>query len=115
MKTHAEIGAKLLDGDDSALMCMARQIALSHHEKWDGTGYPNGLQGEEIPLVGRIAAVADVFDALTSVRPYKHAWSIESASDYLKENRGRHFCPQLVDAFFDIFPKIIEIKQAYSD
>ena len=97
MKTHAAIGAKLLDGDDSDLMQMAREIALSHHEKWDGSGYPNGLSGEAIPISGRIAAVADVFDALTSVRPYKKAWTVETAVDLIRENSGKHFDPALVE------------------
>ena len=78
MKTHAEIGGKLLEGDDSDLLCMAREIAYTHHEKWDGSGYPNGLAGDAIPQSARITALADVFDALTSARPYKKAWTVES-------------------------------------
>ncbi|MFO8023565.1 HD domain-containing phosphohydrolase [Thiohalophilus sp.] len=115
MKTHAAIGAKLLDGDDSDLLRMAREIALSHHEKWDGSGYPNGLAGEDIPQAGRIAALADVFDALTSERPYKKAWSVEDAVSLIKENRGKHFDPQLVDVFLEQLPAILEIRARYSD
>jgi len=115
MKTHAAIGGKLLDGDDSELMCMAREIALTHHEKWDGSGYPNGLSGEAIPVAGRIAALADVFDALTSERPYKQAWSVEAAVDLIKENSGKHFDPKLVELFLSNLPMIIEIKEKYSE
>ncbi|MFA6902257.1 MAG: HD domain-containing phosphohydrolase [Gallionellaceae bacterium] len=115
MKTHAAIGGKLLDGDDSDLMRMAREIALSHHEKWDGSGYPNGLAGDAIPQAGRIAALADVFDALTSARPYKNAWTIEAAVNLIGENRGKHFDPQLVDLFMRELPGIVEISRHYSE
>jgi len=106
MKTHTTIGGKLLEGDDSDLMRMAREIALSHHEKWDGSGYPAGLTGEDIPLSGRIAALADVYDALTSQRPYKKAWPVEDAVNLIKENRGKHFDPSLVDVFLDKLDEI---------
>ena len=115
MKTHAAIGAQLLDSDDSDLMRMARDIALSHHEKWDGSGYPNGLSGEDIPIAGRIAALADVFDALTSVRPYKKAWTVTAAVDLIKENRGQHFDPQLVDIFLRNLPGIEAIRERFSE
>jgi putative two-component system response regulator len=115
MKTHAVIGAHILDGDDSDLMRWASEIALSHHEKWDGSGYPNGLSGEAIPLTGRIAALADVFDALTSARPYKKAWPVEAAVGLIKENCGAHFDPNLVDAFLEQLPEILKIQQQYSD
>jgi putative two-component system response regulator len=115
MKTHAAIGGKLLDGDGSDLMRMAREIALSHHEKWDGSGYPNGLSGDAIPQAGRIAALADVFDALTSARPYKKAWTIEAAVNLIGENRGKHFDPQLVALFMHELPGIIEISRHYSE
>lgn len=115
MKTHASIGAKLLEGDDSDLMRMAREIALTHHEKWDGSGYPHGLSGEAIPMCGRIAALADVFDALTSERPYKKAWTVAAAVDLIKENRGRHFDPALVDAFLAVLPSIEEIRRHYAE
>jgi len=115
MKTHAAIGAQLLEGDDSELMRMARDIALSHHEKWDGSGYPQGLAGEAIPQAGRIAALADVFDALTSVRPYKQAWSVEAAVDYIRDHRGRQFDPALVDAFLRQLPGILDIRRRFAD
>jgi len=115
MKSHASIGAKLLDGDDSDLLLMAREIALTHHEKWDGSGYPNGLKGNSIPLAGRIAAVADVFDALTSERPYKKAWSVEDAVAYMQANTGKHFDPNLVELFITELPRVLEIKNRFSD
>lgn len=115
MKTHASIGAKLLDGDDSNLMRMAREIALSHHEKWDGSGYPNGLTGEDIPMSGRIAALADVFDALTSQRPYKKAWPVEDAVQLIKDNSGKHFDPQLVEVFLEKLPEIQAICERYRE
>ncbi|GAB4267052.1 MAG: two-component system response regulator [Methylomicrobium sp.] len=115
MKTHAVIGAQLLVGDDSDLLRMAHDIALTHHEKWDGSGYPNGLSGENIPQAGRIAAVADVFDALTSVRPYKKAWAVDDALNFIKDNRGKHFDPVLVDLFEQRFPAILEIRERFVD
>lgn len=111
MKSHAQIGADLLAGNDSSLMKMSREIALTHHEKWDGSGYPNGLSGQDIPESGRIAALADVFDALTSERPYKKAWSIDKALNLIEEQRGQHFDPQLVDVFFKELDQILEIKR----
>ena len=114
MKTHAAIGGKLLDGDDSDLMRMAREIALTHHEKWDGSGYPNGLAGEAIPQAGRIAALADVFDALTSERPYKKAWTITAAVDLIKENRGKHFDPDIVEVFLQELPGIVDIRERFA-
>lgn len=115
MKTHTEIGRKLLDGDDSELMRMARDIAYTHHEKWDGSGYPRGLAGAAIPIAGRIAAISDVFDALTSERPYKRAWPVKKALKLLRDNRGRHFDPALVDVFFDHLPDILDIRARYTD
>jgi putative two-component system response regulator len=115
MKTHAVIGGKLLEGDDSTLMHMAREIALTHHEKWDGSGYPNGLAGEAIPQAGRIAALADVFDALTSVRPYKKAWTVEAAVDYIKESSGKHFDPRLVEVFLGELPGIETIRERFAE
>ncbi|AOY87642.1 two-component system response regulator [Marinobacter salinus] len=115
MKTHSEIGAKLLEGDDSDLLRMARDIALTHHEKWDGSGYPHGLAGESIPQAGRIAALADVFDALTSERPYKSAWTVEAAVALIKENSGKHFDPALVDVFLRELPNIIAIKEKFAE
>ena len=115
MKTHAAIGGKLLEGDDSTLMRMAREIAITHHEKWDGSGYPNGLVGEEIPQSGRIAALADVFDALTSVRPYKKAWTVEAAVGYIEENSGKHFDPKLVEVFLRELPGIEAICERFAE
>ena len=115
MKTHAEIGARLLDGDDSTLMQMARDIASCHHEKWDGSGYPRGLTGEAIPLAARIAALADVFDALTSERPYKQAWTIEAAMAWIRDGGGRHFDPQLIELFEDNLPAILQIRERFSE
>jgi putative two-component system response regulator len=115
MKAHATIGGRLLEGDESDLMVMAKNIALTHHEKWDGSGYPEGLLGEQIPIEGRIAAIADVYDALTSVRPYKHAWPASEAMDYIKSSSGKHFDPKLVDIFIDNIDEINEIKNQYQD
>ena len=115
MKTHSRIGADILSGDDSELLSMAREIALTHHEKWDGSGYPNGLKGEDIPMVGRIAALADVFDALTSERPYKKAWPIEDAVNLIKDEKGKHFDPELVEHFLSLLPEIIEIHDKYAE
>ncbi|HQT32153.1 MAG TPA: response regulator [Thiobacillus sp.] len=115
MKSHTLIGGKLLEGDNSTLMCMAREIALTHHEKWDGSGYPNGLAGEAIPQAGRIAALADVFDALISVRPYKKAWTVEAAVDLIRENSGRHFDPGLVEVFLRELPGIVAIRERFSE
>lgn len=115
MKAHAQIGADILSGDDSELMKMAHDIALTHHEKWNGEGYPNRLQGENIPLVGRITAIADVFDALTSERPYKKAWSVDDAINLIKEESGKHFEPRLVDCMLENLDKIIQIKNKHAE
>lgn len=115
MKTHAEIGAKLLDGDDSELMMMAKEIAWTHHEKWDGSGYPRGLRAEQIPMSGRIVALSDVFDALTSERPYKKAWDIERALDYIQENKARHFDPELTELFLSNTGEILAIRQRFAE
>jgi len=115
MKTHSTIGAEILSGHESELMQVAREIALTHHEKWDGSGYPKGRAGDEIPLVGRIVAIADVFDALTTVRPYKKAWNVEDAVDYIAENREVHFDPRLVDLFMKHLPDILAIRAKYPE
>lgn len=115
MQSHAQIGADILAGDDSTLLDMASEIALTHHEKWDGSGYPRGLKGEEIPLVGRLCALADVFDALTSERPYKMAWPEEDAVKYLVAESGRHFDPKLIEHFLALFPKIASIREMHSE
>ena len=115
MKQHVEFGGQILGVQDSELLQMARTIALSHHEKWDGSGYPLGLSGEQIPLVGRIAALADVFDALTSVRPYKRAWSVDEALEHTRRDSGRHFDPGLVARLEQVMPEIERVRQQYAD
>lgn len=115
MQRHPEIGADILGEHDSGLLRMAHTIALTHHEKYDGTGYPRGLVGEEIPLESRICAIADVFDALTSVRPYKKAWSIEDAVDHLQSQAGLHFDPTLVRLFVGLLPQVLEIQKRWAD
>ena len=102
IKTHTTLGAKMLSGSDSVFLKMAESIAISHHEKWDGSGYPFGIKGEEIPLAGRICAVADVFDALSSARPYKKAWTFEETMTEIRYLKTTHFDPRLVEAFQDI-------------
>jgi putative two-component system response regulator len=117
MKQHPEIGAKII-GDyakDSELFEMARIIALTHHEKWNGTGYPAGLAGEAIPIVGRIVAIADVFDALTTKRPYKEAWPVEKSVSLLQEEAGHHFDPTLVELFLSILPKALEVRAKWME
>lgn len=105
IKTHTTIGGRILGGSAFPLLQTAEQIALSHHERWDGTGYPRGLKGEEIPLVGRIVALADVFDALTNERPYKKAWSLEETAAEIKRQSGRQFDPRVVEAFFQLMAR----------
>ncbi|HZL47720.1 MAG TPA: HD domain-containing phosphohydrolase [Solirubrobacteraceae bacterium] len=102
VETHAEEGHRLLRGSSSSILDLAATIALSHHEKWDGTGYPRGVAGEGIPIEGRIVAVADVFDALTSDRVYRKAFTVEEAVEMMLEQRGRHFDPVLLDAFMEV-------------
>src|SRR5437879_3604442 len=102
VETHAEEGHRLVSGSSSSILGLAATIALSHQEKWDGSGYPRGLKGEEIPIEGRIVAVADVFDALTSDRVYRKAFSVEDAIQMMREQRGRHFDPVLLDAFLEV-------------
>jgi putative two-component system response regulator len=109
MRSHAAIGAELLAGSRSPVVQMGELIALTHHEKWDGSGYPRGLKGEEIPFVSRVTAICDVFDALISVRPYKSAWPIDQALEEVKRGAGKHFDPKLVTIFVRIFPEILEI------
>ena len=102
MKTHVELGSKLLAHGGSQLVQKAQLIALTHHERWNGSGYPRGLKGDDIPLVGQIVALADVFDTLTHERPYKSAWSIKDATTEICQQRGRWFSPRLVDAFLSV-------------
>ncbi len=115
MKMHPEIGAKILSGSRSELMQMAESISLSHQERWDGSGYPYGLKGEEIPLAGRIVAVADVFDALTSKRYYKDAFSVEESMKIIEDSSGKDFEPRLVEAFKNALPQMIKIVKELTD
>lgn len=115
MQQHPLIGAKIIGSFKSELMTLARETALYHHEKWDGTGYPHGIAGDEIPIASRIAAVSDVFDALTSARPYKAAWSVEKAADLIQKESGRHFDPRLVEVFMENFAEVVRIKERYTD
>jgi putative two-component system response regulator len=115
MQGHALIGAEIIGQHDHGVLALARNIALTHHEKWDGSGYPNGLAGAAIPLEGRICAIADVFDALTSVRPYKKAWTEEEALDFLVKQKGRHFDPVLVDLFLEQMPAIRAIRTRWAE
>jgi response regulator RpfG family c-di-GMP phosphodiesterase len=110
MQEHTTIGAELLSGHHSNLLKVARHIALTHHERWDGAGYPSGLREREIPLAGRITALCDVFDALTSPRPYKEAWPFEQAVHEIQLGKGRHFDPRLVDAFVE---NLLTIEQIH--
>lgn len=114
MKTHTNIGVTILTGNDS-LIAAARDIAGSHHERWDGTGYPQGLAGEQIPILARICSVADVFDALTSTRPYKKAWSLEEASAWVISESGKYFDPAIVEAFKAAMPEILRVRELYRD
>lgn len=113
MKTHTTKGAEILSNSSSELVQMAEQIALTHHEKYDGSGYPSGLKGEEIPLSGRITAICDVFDALLSKRPYKEAWDVEDVIEEVKKGAGSHFDPVLVDVFLKNINKFISIKEKF--
>ena len=115
MKTHTTIGAKLLDMHESELLDMARSVALTHHEKWDGSGYPQGLAGDSIPLVGRITAVCDVFDALTTKRVYKEAWPLEKAIEQMTADSGRHFDPDIMEAFLQHLDRFRQIQQDFAD
>jgi len=115
MKQHTLIGAKILKGSDAEFIRLGEVIALSHHEKWDGSGYPTGLKGIEIPIACRITAIADVFDALTTKRPYKEAFSVEKSLAIIREGRGNHFDPDVVDAFLSIQDEILTIKKQYNE
>ena len=115
MKRHAEIGGKILEGSEEGFIRLAEVIARSHHEKWDGTGYPKGLKGESIPLAGRIVAIADVFDALLSKRPYKEPFTLEKTLAIIKEGRGAHFDPLVVDSFMDVLDQVLDIREKYKD
>jgi putative two-component system response regulator len=115
MQSHATIGAEIIGQHGGGMLQLAHDIALTHHEKYDGSGYPKGLAGEAIPLTGRIVAIADVFDALTSVRPYKRAWSEEEAVDYLVQQKGKHFDPALVDLFIAQLPALRAVRARWAE
>ena len=115
MKKHAEFGAEILKDGPTLITQSAAIVAATHHEKFDGTGYPKGLKGDEIPLFGRIVAVADVFDALTSSRPYKKAWSIADAKNFIISNSGTHFDPICVNAFIKDWEAVLEINQRFQE
>ncbi|HTU26861.1 MAG TPA: HD domain-containing phosphohydrolase [Pirellulales bacterium] len=112
---HTEMGARLLEASDSPVLTMAATIALSHHEKWDGSGYPLGLAGDDIPIEGRITAVADVFDALSSRRPYKPPFHLNQCMEILEEGRGKHFDPTVLDAFFHCRAEIVRVQLQHAD
>ncbi len=111
MKTHTTIGGEILENADTELLNVARKIALYHHEKYDGTGYPEGLKGKDIPVEARIVAVADVFDALVSKRPYKEPWPPEEALNYIVSQKGKHFDPDVVEVFLNVYDKVISMYQ----
>jgi putative two-component system response regulator len=115
MRRHPEYGAAIIGDHNSPLLAMSQEISMSHHEKWNGTGYPNGIKGSDIPLSGRVVAIADVFDALTSERPYKKAWTVEKAVSVIEQDAGTHFDPELVPVFKKILPEAIKIKDEYAD
>lgn len=115
MQRHAAIGAEIMGDSKSELLTLARNVALTHHERWDGKGYPNGLAGESIPIEGRIAAIADVYDALLSTRPYKKPWPQEEAVAYIVSESGKAFDPTLVELFLRLLPEYDEIRKQYSD
>ena len=115
MKGHARLGHELLKDSGSEILRAGAEVALSHHEKYDGSGYPKGLKGTQIPQLGRIVAVADVFDALTSERPYKRAWTLDDACRFLEDGRGKHFDPLCVEAFLAGWEDVLEIRQRFRD
>ena len=115
MQQHVDKVNVLFDDHPSMMIQMAQSIAIHHHEKWDGSGYSKGLTGQSIPIEGRIVCIADVFDALTTKRPYKPAWSFDESINYLKEQAGSHFDPQLVELFVGSIPEIKAIQEDYKD
>jgi len=115
MRDHAVIGERILSGSQSELVQLGMVVAGTHHEKWNGTGYPNQLAGDSIPIWGRIAALADVFDAMTTKRVYQLPVSVEKAFAYIEDQKGEHFDPELTDLFLTIKPKILKIKNQFPD
>ena len=115
MRRHPEIGAEIIGEHPSGVLQLAREIALAHHEKWDGSGYPRGLAGEAIPLSARIVAIADVFDALTTRRPYKEPWPVQEAMSHIAAQAGKHFDPALVALFAPLLPQLLEIRARWAE
>jgi putative two-component system response regulator len=115
LKSHTSVGLQIMGSTSSPVLKLAAVIAASHHEKWDGSGYPKGLSGNAIPIEGRIVAVADVFDALSSARPYKKAFPIDKCLEILREGRGKHYDPRVLDAFFNRIDEAIQIRKQYED
>ena len=115
MRRHPEIGAEIIGEHPAGVLQLAREIALTHHEKWNGTGYPRGLAGDAIPLSARIVAIADVFDALTTRRPYKEPWPVQDALDHIAAQSGQHFDPDLVVLFAPLLPQLLEIRARWAD
>ena len=115
MKSHTSIGGQLFNDASTKLDYMSKDVAMTHHENWDGTGYPKGLSYEDIPLGGRIVALADVFDALSSKRVYKPSWKEEDVLEEIKKEKGNKFDPEVVDAFFDVYENIKQIQKAFPD
>ena len=115
MRRHPLIGAEIIGEHPWSVLQLAREIALAHHEKWDGSGYPYGLVGQAIPFSARIVAIADVFDALTTRRPYKEPWPVQEAMDYIQAQSGRHFDPQLTALFPALQPQLLEIRAQWAD
>jgi len=115
MQQHTVIGHRILSGSDAELLTLAAILAWTHHERFDGSGYPRGLVGEEIPLEGRIAAVADVFDALTSDRIYRPAFNVKEAVSMMRSQRGKHFDPDVLDHFLDAMEEVEEIRIGYEN
>ena len=115
MRRHPEIGANILGNDANEIMMISREIAYGHHEKYDGTGYPQGLQGNDIPLSARIIAIADVFDALTTERPYKKAWAIDDAVAFMSQQANKHFDAMLLDCFLQRLPDILNVRDKYAE
>ena len=115
MKKHCQLGCDMLKNSNRSIMKAAAIIALEHHEKYDGTGYPKGLKGEDIHIYGRITAIADVFDALGRQRVYKNAWKVDEIFEYLRKEKGKHFDPTLLDVFFNEVDKILGIMEHYTE
>ena len=115
MKNHSEAGYRILAGSGFPVLDMAAEIALSHHEKWAGTGYPKGLKGDKIPISGRLTAVADVFDALSTERIYKPAFPLEKCLAIIREGRGTHLDPEIVDVFLESLDDVLEIQRNFPD